>query len=100
MPETITATYKNGSLYPVSPLNLPDNKSVRIVILPAEPHDNKKDDLLQIMHNAGLIRLAPQSSLSMPPDPVSEKKRLKIAKKLGQARGKLLSEIIISERNQ
>jgi len=99
MPETITATYKNGSLYPVSPLNLPDNKSVRIVILPAESHDNKKDDLLQIMHNAVLIRLAPQSS-STPPDPVSEKKRMKIAKKLGQTMEKPLSEIIISDRNQ
>lgn len=99
MPETITAIYKNGSLYPASPLNLPDNKSVRIVILPAEPHDNK-DELIRIMHNAGLIRSDSQSSLSIPPDPVSEKKRMKIAKKLGQAKGKPLSEIIISERNQ
>ena len=99
MLQTITATYKTGSLHPVSPLGLPDNQSVRIIILPAEPHD-EKDELTRIMCKAGLIRPDRQSSLSIPPDSVSEKKRMKIAKKFGPAQGKPLSEIIISERDQ
>lgn len=99
MPETITATYKNGSLHPLLPLNIPDNKAVRIIILPAEPH-TEKDDIIQIMSKAGLIRSFRQSPNTVPPDPLSEKERMEIAKKLGQAKGKSLSEIIISERNQ
>lgn len=99
MPETITATYRNGSLHPASPLNLSDNQSVRIIVLPAEPHD-EKDELLHIMRNAGLIRSDRHSMLSIPPDPVSEERRLEIAKKLGKAKGKPLSEIILSERDQ
>ena len=99
MPETITATYRNGSLHPASPLNLSDNQSVRIIVLPAEPHD-EKDELLHIMRNAGLIRSDCRSTLAVPPDPVSEKRRLEIAEKLGQAEGKPLSEIILSERDQ
>lgn len=100
MPETITATYRNGSLHPASPLNLSDNQSVRIIVLPAEPHD-AKDEFLQIMRNAGLIRRSDrQSALPVPPDPVSEKRRMEIAEKLGQAKGKPLSEIILSERDQ
>ena len=99
MLETITATYKNGTLHPLSPLNLPDNESVRIIILPAEPLD-EKDELVRIMCKAGLIQPARQTTLSVPSDPLSEKKRMKIAKKLGQAKGKPLSEIIILERDQ
>jgi predicted DNA-binding antitoxin AbrB/MazE fold protein len=99
MPETITATYRNGSLHPSSPLNLSDNQSVRIIVLP-DPHD-AKDELLQIMRNTGLIRRSDrQSTLPVPPDPVSEKRRMEIAEKLGQAEGKPLSEIILSERDQ
>ena len=95
MPETITATYKNGSLHPLSSLNLPDNEAVRIIILPAKPHD-EKDEIIRIMSKAGLIRSTHQSPPPIPPDPVSEKERMEIAKKLGQVKGKTLSEIIIS----
>ncbi|MDM8535474.1 DUF104 domain-containing protein [Desulfobacterales bacterium HSG17] len=98
MPETITATYKNGSLHPLSPLNLPDNEAVRIIILPGEPPD-EKNEIIRIMSKAGLIRPSRQSPHTLTPDPVSEKERMRIAKKLGQARGKPLSEIIISERD-
>jgi predicted DNA-binding antitoxin AbrB/MazE fold protein len=99
MPETITATYKNGCLYPLTPLNLPDNKAVRIIILSQELPD-KKDEIVQIMSKAGLIRSSRQPPHTVPPDPVSENERIKIAKKLGQVKGKPLSEIIISERDQ
>ena len=99
MPETITATYKNGTFHPVSPINLPENESVRIIILPAESPD-KRDEFVQLMRSAGLMRSDHHSPLSVPPDPVSEKKRRNIAKKLGKAKGKPLSEIIISERGQ
>jgi predicted DNA-binding antitoxin AbrB/MazE fold protein len=95
VPETITATYRNGSLHPASPLNLSDNQSVRIIVLPAEPHDATKDELLHIMRNAGLIRSDCRSTLPVPHDPVSEKRRMEIAEKLGQAEGKPLSEIIL-----
>lgn len=99
MPETITATYKNGCLYPLSPLNLPDNQAVHIIILPQEPPD-KKDQIVQIMSKAGLITSSRQPPQAAPPDPVSENERVKIAKQLGKVKGKPLSEIIISERDQ
>jgi len=99
MPETITATYKNGCLYPLSPLNLPDNKAVRIIILPQESPD-PKDEIVQIMNQAGLISPSHQPPRTAPPDPVSENERVELAKKLGQVKGKPLSETIISERDQ
>lgn len=98
MHEAITATYKNGILHPLSPLNLPDNENVRIIILPPEPPD-EKDEIIRIMSKAGLLPPS-ASATTTPPDPVSEKERNEIAKIIGQAHGKPLSEIIISERDQ
>lgn len=99
MPETINATYKNGCLYPLSPLNLPDDKAVRIIILPQEPLD-PKDEIVQIMSKAGLMGSSRQPPHAAPPDPVSETERVDLANKLGRAKGKPLSEIIMSERDQ
>jgi len=99
MPEAITATYRNGCLHPLIPLNIPDNEAVHLIILPAEISD-ESDDIRRMMLNAGLIRSFRPSADSVPPDPVSEKKRSEIAGKLGRSQGKTLSEIIIAERDQ
>lgn len=99
MPDTITATYKNGVFHPLAPIDLPDNKNVRIVILP-EKHDDESADMVRMMTRAGLIRPSRSPSLPKPRDPVSDKKRAEIAKKLGTAKGKPLSEIILEERKQ
>jgi len=56
------------------------------------------DPIIQLMVKAGLVRPRRLKKLP-PPDPVSEEERRKLAEKLGQAPGRLLSEIIISERN-
>ena len=83
----------------MSPLDLSDDEAVRIIILPPEPVD-KREETIRIMMKGGLMRTSRPSSLSLPPDPVSEKERIEIAKRLGKAKGKPLSEIIISERSQ
>ena len=98
MPDAIPATYKNGCLHPLVPLNIPDNQAVRLIILPSEP-SCEKEEIVRIMNKAGLTSSTSRPPLDMPPDPVSEKERMELAEKLGKARGKPLSEIIISERD-
>lgn len=99
MPETIDATYKNGCFHPAQSLNLPDNESVRIIVVADEP-DDQKDEMIRIMIDAGLIRSSRSERTKVPPNPVSEERRLEIAKKLGENQKQLLSETIISERER
>ncbi len=40
MPQSITAIYKNGSLHPVTPLNLPNQTYVQIVVQATEAGDD------------------------------------------------------------
>ncbi len=97
MIENITAVYERGCLRPLQPLNLHENEIVHLTILP-EATANERDEIIRIMLNADLMRPL-RFTKKIPPDPVSEQERIRIAEKLGKATGKPLSEIIIEERD-
>jgi predicted DNA-binding antitoxin AbrB/MazE fold protein len=98
MTETITAVYEKGVLRPLQPLNLREQQRVRIQVLPEETEDEGAA-VIQILVEAGLMR-PPDRDTPPPPDPVSEKERLDLAKRLSQAPGKPLSEIVIEDRGE
>ena len=93
MLENITAVYEKGCLHP---LNLQENEIVHLTVIPAT---NDREEIIRIMVGAGLMRPI-RTTKEFMPNPVSEKERLRIAEKLGNAPGKPLSEIIIEEREQ
>ena len=99
--EIVTAVYEKGMLRPLQPLNLRERQMVRIQVLPEgpdvseEPGDNI-DVLIQRLVAKGLMRPRPHGPI--PPDPVPEEERLRLADLMGSAPGKPLSEIIIEER--
>ena len=94
MSEIITAVYEKGLLRPMTPLNLCENQTVRIQVLPAEPTD---EEIVQILISAGLLRQIPSRG-PVPPDPVSAQERQELAEILGRAAGKSLSQTVIEER--
>ena len=96
MAEMITAVYENGLLRPTTPLKLQEHQSVRLQILPEEPA-GEAERLLGRLIADGLMTPPPGHS---DVEPVSEKERREIAETIGQAPGKLLSEIIIEERGE
>jgi predicted DNA-binding antitoxin AbrB/MazE fold protein len=102
MSEIVEAVYEKGILRPLQPLNLQEQQTVRIQVLPEEvgaqkePKD-KLDKVIQSLVASGLMRPRPDRG-TPPPDPVSEEERRRLADLMGQAPGKPLSEIIIEER--
>ena len=103
MAEIVTAVYEKGILRPLQPLNLRERQTVRIQVLPEEPAiqdepDDKIKALIQRLVAKGWMR--PRPSGPIPPDPVPEKERLRLADLMGSAPGKPLSEIIIEERGE
>ena len=94
----IPAVYENGTLRLLYPPDLCEKEAVRVIILPEQPAD-ESDEIIQMMVRAGLMH-PHRPRHSPPPDPVSKKERSRLAEKLGQAPGRPLSEIIISERDQ
>jgi len=66
-------------------------------VVQGEP-DDKVKALIQRLVAKGLMR--PRPSEPIPPDPVPEKERLRLADLMGNAPGKPLSEIIIEERGE
>ena len=98
MSTVITATYENGMLRPERPLNLKEHQTIRLRLLPDEA-DDETADAVQILVEAGLMRMPPDRD-SIPPDPVSEEERRRIAEILGRVPGKPLSEILIEDRGE
>ena len=99
MLQQLDAVYEKGCLKPLIPLDLKENETVHILVLPNKPGDEKAE-IMQLMVKADLLspsRLIKSSNLV---DPVSEKERNDLAKKLGKAYGKPISEMIIAERDQ
>ena len=96
MAEIVTAVYEKGVLRPLQPLNLEEQQTVRLQVLPEEP-DNEIEEVIQALVEAGLLTPPPGHSEI---DPVSEEERRELAEALGQAPGKPLSEIIIEERGE
>lgn len=98
MSEIVTAIYENGVLRPLSSLNLGEHQIVQLQVLPEKPIA-EAERTIHILVAAGLMR--PRKPIaSLPPDPVSEKERHELARKLGQAPGKPLSQIIIQGRGE
>jgi predicted DNA-binding antitoxin AbrB/MazE fold protein len=95
MAEIVTAVYEDGVLRPLQPLNLRERQTVRVQLLPDEPTDVER--VVQSLVKAGLITPPPGRSEV---DPVSEEERRELARVLGQAPGKPLSEVIIEERGE
>jgi predicted DNA-binding antitoxin AbrB/MazE fold protein len=96
MAEIVTAVYEKGVLRPLQPLNLEERQTVRLQVLPEEP-DSEVEQVIQALVEAGLLTPPPGHSEV---DPVSEEERRELARILGQAPGKPLSEIIIEERGE
>ncbi len=96
MSEILTAIYENGILRPLRPLNLQEQQRVRVQVWPEEPAD-EVEDVIRKLAEAGII--TPPVGYSEL-DPLSENERLELARILGQATGKPLSEIIIEERGE
>lgn len=101
MMEIVTAVYEKGMLRPLQPLNLRERQTVRLQVLPEEPAVQKEPDdkikaLIQRLVAKGWMRSWPSGPI--PPDPVPEKERLRLADLMGSVPGKPLSEIIIEER--
>ena len=102
MAEIVTAVYEKGVLRPLQPLSLRERQTVRIQVLPGTPVIDEPDDkikaLIQRLVAKGWMR--PRPTGPIPPDPVPEKERLRLADLMGSAPGKPLSEIIIEERGE
>ena len=97
MGDIITAVYHGGALYPLQPLDLQESEEVRIQVLPQDVSADQDDAALRAMVAAGLI--TPPAGHSAVPV-ISAQKRIRLAKRLGGAPGKTLSEIIIDERGE
>jgi predicted DNA-binding antitoxin AbrB/MazE fold protein len=103
MTETILAIYEEGVLRPLEPLHLKEQQRVYIQVVPEErdespPEEDRLEALIQRLIREG--RIVPRPPGPIPPDPVSEEERLRLADLLGKVPGKPLSEIIIEERGE
>ena len=97
MVEIVTAVYEKGVLRPLQPLKLRERQTVRIQIVPEESVKDGEQVAIRDLVAAGLLTPPPRRSDVAP---VSEKKRSKVADRLGRAPGKPLSEIIIEDRGE
>jgi predicted DNA-binding antitoxin AbrB/MazE fold protein len=97
MSEIVTAVYEGGILRPLTALNLREHQTVRIQVLPEKPIEAER--IIQILVSAGLMH-PPKRVVSLPPDPLSPEERRELARLLGQAPGKPLSEIVIEDRGE
>lgn len=96
MSEIVTVVYEQGVLRPLTPLKLPEHQTLRIQVL-SDPSEEEDSEIIQLLVNAGLIR--PRiSPTALPPDPVPEAERRRLADLAGQIPGKPLSEIILEDR--
>ena len=96
MSEVITAVYEKGVLRPLQPLDLREQQTVYLQLLPTEPAD-EAEEVIQLLVAAGLLTPpAGQSEVG----PVSEEERRELAEILGKAPGKPLSEIVIEDRGE
>lgn len=95
MTEIVTAVYERGVLRPLHPVDLHEHQTVRLRVL-SESEDDIQS-VIEAMVRAGL--LTPPPGHSEIPSPSAEERR-ELAERLGQVRGKPLSEVIIEERGE
>ncbi|MGC9336183.1 MAG: antitoxin family protein [Anaerolineae bacterium] len=95
MTEIVTAVYERGVLRPLHPIDLHEHQTVRLQVLPEAGDD--VESVIEALVQAGL--LTPPLGRSEVPSPSAEERR-ELAERLGQVRGKPLSEVIIEERGE
>ena len=95
MAEIITAVYEEGVLRPTRPLRLKEHQTVRLQLLPVDA--TEAENVFALLAAAGFIQRGVRR-VPLPPDPVSAEERQKLAKVLGQAPGRPLSDIMLDER--
>jgi predicted DNA-binding antitoxin AbrB/MazE fold protein len=98
MSQTITAIYENGALWPIAPLDLPEQSQVEIevkqITAPEAEGLDERSRIHQALVAAGLALEHPVNP--QPAAPLSAEERERIGRVF--AIGKPLSEIIIEER--
>ena len=99
MTETITAIYENGVLRPLKPLRLKEKQRVEVRLLDMAQEDliDEREEALGILQAAGLVEVWPDVPDE---DPVSPERRAELARLLGAAPGKSLSEMVIEDRGE
>jgi predicted DNA-binding antitoxin AbrB/MazE fold protein len=93
MATIVRAIYEKGVLRPLSPLDLSESQHVRIQIW--SENGSEQEEILRSMIDAGLVLPNPEPEL---PPPMSDEERRALAKQIGAAPGKPISEIIIEDR--
>lgn len=95
MSATVAVVYRKGALWPLRPLNLPENTRLEIKLpAPLTQVMSEAEKAYQVMLQAGLIQ--PSIPVESEPIPTSELQR--VADAYGQAGP--LSELIIAERDE
>ena len=99
MTETITAIYENGVLRPLKPLRLKEKQRVQVRLLDVAQEDlvAEQEKALEILKAAGLVEVWPDVPEE---DPVNSERRAELARLLGAAPGKSLSEMVIEDRGE
>jgi predicted DNA-binding antitoxin AbrB/MazE fold protein len=98
MSQIVTAVYEKGVLRPLHPVDLRDHQQVRLQVLADDSEENEASMAVRILVEAGLMR--PPKPGAPPPDPVPGEERLELAKRVSQAPGKSLSDIVIEDRGE
>ena len=102
MGEMITAVYERGALRPLTPLKLREHQQVRIQVVTEdaleEQDEREREQVLNILVAAGLVRPKPKGPI--PPEPLSWEERQALAKRLGSVPGKTASEMVIEDRGE
>lgn len=96
MSKIITAVYENGILRPLDPVTLAERQRVRLQIIPTQEAENV-DHIFQALHEAGVIT-PPRGSSEY--EPVPDEEQYRLAKVLGEATLRPLSEIVIEDRGK
>ena len=96
MSHIITAIYEHGVLHPLTPLDLQEHQRVNVEIVPEQPQETV-EHILQWLSSIG--RLTSPCQQTQEP-PVSETERVQLARILGEATQKPLSEVILEERGE
>jgi len=99
MSVVVMAVYENGVLRPLRPLNLLEQQTVYIQVMPEKRAEDEGEKAIKILVAAGLMR-PPQRDIPPPPDPVPAEERQALAERLARAPGKSLSEIVIEDRGE
>lgn len=105
--ETIRAIYEKGVLRPLRPLNLRERQTVHLQVLPEEAAvepgpvltEDEAGAIVRILVATGMVD-PPLSQENIPPDPVSQEERQRLAETLGRLPGQPASEMVLEDRGE